>query len=126
MLLLEPEHLVVHDKVVKLGPHVSVLGDGEVEVAKRVSSNEQCGTLSGSQTKVFLEEVSSHLAITLGVRMTLFLGGHPWSDAFLLFTIRTTCQKLDSLLWHIDSAVSLSKSQMSTFSGSVVLEYDVI
>ena len=70
----KPEKLVVHELFLIFGPIISELGNLEVEASDGVRTQQQCGALSGSQTKVLLEEIHCHLTSSNRIRVALFSG----------------------------------------------------
>ena len=67
-----PEKCIVQESCLMFGPVIFELRNLKVEASKRVRTKKKSSTFSCSQTKVFLEEICSHLPIAMRIWMTFF------------------------------------------------------
>ena len=96
-----------------LGPVIFELRNLKVEASKRVSTKKKSSTFSCSQTKVFLEEICSHLPIAMRIGMTFFFCSLIRLETWLGDAVWSPCVELERF-WPFYFTVCILLSQMGT------------
>ena len=95
------------------GPVIFELRNLKVEASKRVSTKKKSSTFSCSQTKIFLEEICSHLSIAMRIGMTFFFWSLPRLETRFWTTVRSSGVKLEWLR-PFNFTICIHLSQMVT------------
>ena len=108
-----PEKCIVQESCLMFGPVIFELRNLKVEASKRVSTKKKSSTFSCSQTKVFLEEICSHLSIAMRIWMTFFNRSLIGLQTLLWTTIWSPSVELERF-WPFYFTVCILLSKMGT------------